>query len=427
LRQSLFARILGFWALTASIVNMTIAGSIFVFPTILYAAMGPAAPLVFVLGALLFAPIVLCFAASGSRITTTGGPYRYVDAAFGRFPAFLVGAIFWISNVAGSAGIAAILLGQLARPFPILGEPIPRSLGLLAVYGSLAVLNVRGIRLGALAVMGFAALKVIPLLLLAIVGMPYAHVEYFHVTQAPSIDSIGTSLVIVVFAYSGIETALAPSGELRDPARVVPRAAAAGVAVVILLYIALQVVAQGVLGPSLLGNQTPIESVAARFLPGGADLIVLTAAISLLGALQGDLLGSSRLLYALASDGHLPAPLASVSRRYRVPVAAILMHAGIAWLLASAGTFTELALVSGGAICLVYIACCATAWRLQREDRSDTAAPFRLRGGPLIPIVGIAALIGVLSTLRRSEWAAISAALLALIALYGLTGRRRVV
>jgi amino acid transporter len=427
LRQSRFARVLGFWALAASIVNVTIAGTIFVFPTILYAAMGPAAPLAFVLGALLFAPIVLSLAASGSRIATTGGPYRYVDAAFGRFPAFLVGAIFWISNVAGSAGIAAVLTEQLARPFPMLAEPIPRCTCLFAVYAALATLNVRGIRMGALAAMGFAALKVIPLLLLAFVGLPHANIDFFRVTHAPSVDSIGTSLVIVVFAYSGIETALAPSGELRDPARVVPRAAATGVAVVILLYIALQIVTQGILGPSLIGNQTPIESVAARFIPGGDDLIVFTAAVSLLGALQGDLLGSSRLLYALASDGHLPATLARVSDRHRVPVAAIIVHAGVAWLLASAGTFTELALVSGGAVCIVYIAACATAWRLQREDRSETATPFRLRGGALIPIVGIAALIGVLTTLRRSEWAAIGSALFVLMMLYNFTWRNRVV
>ena len=154
---------------------------------------------------------------------------------------------------------------------------------------------------------------------------------------------------------------------------------------------------------------------------------MFTAAVSLLGALQGDLLGSSRLLYALASDGHLPATLARVSDRHRVPVAAIIVHAGVAWLLASAGTFTELALVSGGAVCIVYIAACATAWRLQREDRSETATPFRLRGGALIPIVGIAALIGVLTTLRRSEWAAIGSALFVLMMLYNFTWRNRVV
>jgi amino acid transporter len=170
----------------------------------------------------------------------------------------------------------------------------------------------------------------------------------------------------------------------------------------------------------------PIQSVAATLIPGGGSLIALTASVSLLGALQGDLLGSSRLLYALANDGHLPAALASVSKRSRVPVVAILIHAVVAWLLASAGTFTELALVAGGTICLVYIAGCATAWRLQREHRSDTASPFRLRGGPLIPLLGIVALLGVLCTLRRSEWTAIGCALAALMIIYGLARRKRV-
>jgi len=72
-------------------------------------------------------------------------------------------------------------------------------------------------------------------------------------------------------------------------------------------------------------------------------------------------------------------------------------------------------------------AACATAWRLQREDRSDTPTPFRLRGGPLIPIVGITALVGVLTTLRRSEWAAIGSALFALMILYNFTWRKRVI
>jgi len=72
---------------------------------------------------------------------------------------------------------------------------------------------------------------------------------------------------------------------------------------------------------------------------------------------------------------HLPSTLASVSDRYRVPVVAILVHAGVAWVLA-AGTFTELALVAGGAICLVYIAGCAAAWDCSAKTEAITATPF---------------------------------------------------
>ena len=125
---STLTRAVGFWGLAAAIVNITIGGSIFALPGTLYLALGPAAPLAYILGAALFAPIVLCFAAAGSRLTTTGGPYRYVEAAFGSFAGVLVAAVFWVSSVTGSAGMAAILASQAAHILPILQQPVYRAL-----------------------------------------------------------------------------------------------------------------------------------------------------------------------------------------------------------------------------------------------------------------------------------------------------------
>ncbi len=418
--DSALVRAVGFWALAASIVNITIGGSIFALPGALAVTMGSAAPLAFVIGALLFIPIVACFAAAGSRLTKTGGPYTYVDAAFGRLPGFLVAAIFWISNVAGSGSMSAILASQLAHVFPWLGEPVPRAVLLFAVYALLAVLNAQGVRVGAAAIMAFAAAKAIPLLLLAILGFHYVHLDNLVIPHIPEWSSIGSSLVVVVFAYSGIETALAPSGELRDPARIVPTAAFVGVAIVIALYVMLQIVAQGVLGPALVGNDAPLAAVAELVVAGGGGFLVLTAAVSLVGVLQGDLLGSSRLLYALARDGFLPASLATVRGNSRAPMYAIIAHAAVGWILAVAGSFTTLALVSGGAFCLVYIGSCAAAWQLERRNINDTASPFRLRGGPTIPLIAIAALILILTTLRPAEWIALGSASAAVSALFAL-------
>lgn len=380
--------------------------------------MGPAAPLAYILGALLFAPIVLCFAAAGSRFTTTGGPYRYVEAAFGRFPGLLVAAIFWVSNVAGSGGMAAILASQTAHVLPVLGQPVPRALFLAAVYAALYALNAQGVRLGARAIIVFAAAKMIPLLLLAIAGLAHINPENLRIVTAPDWQSIGSSLVIAVFAYSGIETALAPSGELRDPARVVPGAALTGVAIVVVLYVSLQIAAQGMLGTALFANDAPLSAIAEMIVPGSGWLVIVTACVSLVGVLLGDLLGSSRLLYALARDGFLPSALALVSERHRVPVRAIFAHGAVAWVLAAAGTFNTLALISGGAFCIVYIASCAAAWQLQRTGMTETSNPLRLPAGAVIPAVAIVCLILVLMTLRRVEWLAIGWALLALGGLY---------
>ena len=425
LGDSALLRAVGFWALAAAIVNVTIGGSIFALPGTLAATMGPAAPLAFVLGALLFTPIVLCFAAAGSRVTTTGGPYSYVDAAFGRFPGLLTAGMLWISSVAGSGSMSAALVDQLSQVLPWLAHPWPRTLFLLAVYGALMVLNAWGVRVGAAAIVAFALAKVLPLLILASLGLRYLHVENLHIAAVPSWTSIGSCLVLVVFAYSGIETALAPSGEVRNPDKVVPRAALAGVGVVIALYVGLQFVAQGVLGATLAGNDAPLAAVAEVIIKGGGGLLVLTASVSLIGTLQGDLLGASRLLYALARDGILPAQLAAVSERHRVPVRAVVAHAFAGWTLATAGSFTTLALVSGGAFCFVYIGCCAAAWQLQRVNAGDTNAPLVLRGGPLIPGIAIGGLLLIVTTLRRAEWIALACAAVAISALYAARRRDR--
>jgi basic amino acid/polyamine antiporter, APA family len=413
-------RAVGFVALAAAIVNITVGGSIFALPGTLAAAMGHTAPLAFVLGALLFAPIVLCIAAAGSRVTSTGGPYSYVDAAFGRFPGFVMAGIFWISNVSGSGALAAVLADQLSHALPMLAQPLPRALFLLAVYGSLIVLNALGVRAGAAAIVAFAAAKCVPLLLFVLLGVHLVHPGNLSMTALPGWASIGSSMVLVLFAYSGIETALAPSGEVRDPARTVPMAALVGIAVGIGLYVSVDVIAQGVLGARLEGNMAPLPAVADLIFRGGGTLLVLTATVSLLGYLQGDLLGSSRLLYAMAENGFLPGALAVVSSKRRAPTRAVAMHALIAWCLAAAGSYKTLALVGGGAVCMVYIGCCAASWQLQRTNAGDTDHPFRLPGGPLIPMAGIAGLTLVLMALQRAEWLALGCAALAVIALYAL-------
>lgn len=339
---------------------------------------------------------MLCFAAAGSRFTTTGGPYRYVEAAFGKFAGVLIAAVFWISNVTGSGGMAAILVDQATHVMPILRQPPARALFLVLVYGILCTLNARGVRLGARAIMTFAAAKMIPLLLLSIAGLMFVHLENLRILTPPDVQSLGKALIVAVFAYSGIETALAPSGELRDPARVVPGAALVGVGIVVVLYVSLQIASQGILGPVLSGNDAPLSAVAEALVPGAGGLVIVTASVSLIGVLLGDLLGSSRVLYALAEDGFLPSFIARVSAKHRVPTWAILTHASAAWVLAVSGTFNTLAVVSGAAFCVVYIACCAAAWRLQNTGFSETTAPLRLPGGGLIPAIGIACLILVL-------------------------------
>ncbi|MFC5578900.1 APC family permease [Lysobacter niabensis] len=421
-------RAVGSFALTAAVINVIVGGGIFRMPSALATQMGAAAPLALVAGALAIIPIALCFAAVGSRVQVTGGPYSYLSATFGPFAGFVGGALMWISNFTSSAGVAAALSVQVASLVPAFAPPVPRALLLTAVYGGLFALNAFGVKLGARAITTLAALKLTPLFALAVFGIFFVDWSQvsFAIGDVPSWSALGASMVLVMFAYSGMETALVPSGELNDPARDVPRATMVAILLVVLLYLALQIVGQGLLGADLAKSGVPVADTAGALWSPGRVLLLVTACISMTGFLMGNLFGTSRLVFALGRDGYLPRIFGTVSAAHRVPFWALVVHATLAWMLAIAGNFDALALISGGAICLVYGLVCLAAWRAQARDiRERGGAPFVLPGGFVIPLVAIAAMVAITATLTRKEWLAIGIALAVLVVTYALLHARR--
>lgn len=424
-------RAVGTFALTAAVINVIIGGGIFRMPSALATQMGSAAPLALLAGAMAIVPVALCFAAIGSRTRATGGPYTYLTAVFGPFAGFVAGALMWISNLASSAGVAAaftVQVGTLAPVFSDPDNPWPRAALLTAVYALLFALNAFGVKLGARAIAVLATLKLAPLFLLAAVGIFFVDWSQvsFSFGDVPSVSALGASMVLVMFAYSGMETALVPSGELRDPSRNVPRATVAAILLVVLLYLGLQIVGQGLLGDALASSGVPIADTAAALWAPGRTLLLITACVSMAGFMMGNLLGTSRLVYALGRDGYLPSAFGGVTAAHRVPLLALAAHAGIAWALALGGSFDKLALISGGAICLTYAFVAAAAWRAQARDlRDGDATPFRLPGGFALPLVSLVAMVAIVTTLKPDEWLAIGIALAALMAVYGVLHLRR--
>jgi APA family basic amino acid/polyamine antiporter len=195
-----------------------------------------------------------------------------------------------------------------------------------------------------------------------------------------------------------METALVPSGEINDPARDVPRATLAAIALVVLLYLGLQIAGQGLLGPGLATSGVPVADTAGAVWEPGRVLLLLTACVSMAGFLMGNLLGTARVVFALGRDRYLPRAFGTVSAKHRVPLWALAVHAGLAWALAIAGSFDPLALISGGAICLVYGLVGLAAWRAQSLDiRERGGRPFDLPGGPLVPAISVAAMAAIVA------------------------------
>ncbi|WP_187770675.1 APC family permease [Cognatilysobacter lacus] len=415
-------RAIGVFALAAAVINSTIGGGIFRMPGALAAQVGSAAPLSLVVGAFAIIPIALCFAAAGSRTHATGGPYTYVSVAFGPFLGFVAGALMWISHVASSAGVAASFAQQVANLEPAFGTPGARAAFIIGTYALLFVLNAFGVRLGARAVATLATIKLAPLVLLVLGGLAFVDwsAVSFSPADVPSIGALGGSLVLVMFAYSGMETALVPSGEFSDPAKNVPRATVVAILLVVALYLGLQIVGQGVLGPALATSPIPLADTAGKLFYAGRTLLLATACVSMGGFLLGNLLGSSRLLFALGRDGYLPSIYGRVSASHRVPLMGLATHAGLACFLAVRGSFDALAAVSGGAICVVYGVVALAAWRLQRMGVAERGAPFRMPGGALVPLIAAGIMTAILFTLKGDEWRAIAISLAVLVAVYAV-------
>ncbi len=416
--QHQLVRALGPFLLAAVIVNVIVGGGIFRLPATISSHLGPASPSAFLLGALVMLPITACFAAVGSRVISTGGPYSYLRTAFGPQAGFIAGSLMWICNVASSAGIANGLFDMAQTSWPVLQEPTVRALMFAVLYAVLAMLNGMGVSLSGRVLVFFATLKLTPLLILLSLGIwqvDWTQIQFFAI---PSSAALGSAMIAAIFAYSGIETALIPSGEVRNPAKDVPRAALAATLVVILIYVGLQIICQASLGASLATDKTAIASAAGLLYAPLKSVILVTAGISIVGFMMGNLLGSARIVYALGHDGYLPSVFGHIGKT-GVPMFAIAAHAIAACALAIAGNFDFLVNVSTGANCLIYLAVALTAWHLQRRNISQSEQPFMLPGGQwLLPAISSIAMVWILSTLPKQEWQAIISALAVLSLIY---------
>jgi amino acid transporter len=419
-------RAIGTRALAANVVNMIVGSGIFVLPATVAGILGPAAIVAYVACAIVIGLIALCFAECGSRVAASGGPYAYIEAAFGPYPGLLAGSLAYLSNFVGSAAVATVLLAALAGFWPVLAEPVPRALAIVVLYGGFAALNFRGVEYGARFVEIATAVKLLPLVLLALGGLWYAEPDNFHGFHWPALADLGAATLALVFAFIGVEAALQPSGEVRDPARTVPRAIGLGLLAVAGLYGALQFAAQGVLGDALPTEQAPLAALARQIAgaPGGTLVLVATA-ISTFGYVASDMLSSPRVAFALARDGALPSALARVDPATRAPRAAIVAHSLLCVVLAVTAGFGPLALLSVVATLLLYGGCAIATLQLRRLDLRLDAPPFVVPGGPAVPLLALVVTLWLMSQATWQEYAACGAALAIVTAFYALRVRVR--
>ena len=358
-------------------VNSIIGSGVFGLPSTVAGLLGRFSPLAVVLAGIGMAMIVACFAEVASRFQQAGGPYLYARAAFGRGMGIQMAWMLFLGQVAAPAANANLFVIYLGEFWPHARDPLPRTLILTILIGALALINVLGVRAGAQVSNFFTAAKLIPLFAVIALGLFVLHAHPVAVSP-PTLAAVTTSqwmkaLLLLVFAYGGFETALAPMGEAETRAAMPPFALFAALVVCTVIYALIQWVVVGVL-PDAAHSVRPLADVARVAAgPVGAALVAVGALISLYGYLSAKILAMPRVTFALAEQGDFPKTFAAIHLRFHTPYVSILVFAALAWAFALNGEFKWNVTLSAVARLLYYAVCCAALPVLRRSNRGKPA------------------------------------------------------
>lgn len=397
-------RIIGTRALILGTINLTIGAGIFALPADVAGYLGTASWMAYVICVTLLMLMLLCFVSLGTKFTSTGGAYVYVEKAFGPYAGFLINSLYWFGYaVMADAAVTNLLVDSLSIFFPVLKTTVGRVTLMAVVFSFIGWTNVRGVKQGVRLVEINTIAKILPLVVLIVAGCFMINFDNYSWNGFPPVHQLGSVSLLLFFAFGGgAETALNASGEIRNPVRTIPIGLLVGAFLVFVIYLSIHLVAQGVLGPDLaIYKEAPLAKVAERALgPFGVSMLIAGAAISCFGLVSGDILASSRLLFAGARDGVLPKFLASIHPKYATPYWSVIVYTVIGFILSVSGGFRELATMASTALLIIYLGIIFATIKLRNVSRETS---FNIPGGITVPILALMATGWFLSNLKKEE------------------------
>lgn len=385
-------RRLGLASATALVVGEVIGVGIFLTPSEMAKSLGSPFWLLVAWGAmgLMAACGALCFGALAARYPEDGGGYVFLRRAFGPRIAFLYG---WMSLLVTDPGLTAMMAAGLARYTGSLFALSPLGLNLVAIGAicAVATANILGLGFGAGILRGLSALKLGLLAAIAIWGFgsglgSWSNFRPF-AARPPDSDPLSQAMVggllAAFFAMAGWWDASKIAGEVRDPARTLPRALLLGVTIVTLAYITISAVFWYLVPLSEVDTDRGFAAQAGEALFGiaGGRIFAAIVILSVLGSLAGITMAAPRVYYAMARDGAFPPGLAAIHPRFGTPARAIALQAIVASALVASGSFEQI-LSYFMAVTLVFLALTvAVVYVLPDQERAG-----RIPGFPLTPL-----------------------------------------
>jgi len=405
--SSTLPRTLGIWSAAAIVIGITIGSGIFRSPAGIAARVPD--PLVvlglWAAGGMITVCGALSLAELAAAIPETGGFYAYLREGWGRPAGFLFGWSQLVLIRASALGGIAIAFGDYCLGTfgidPVTHQMAARTLAAAALAFAAAV-NIAGVNLGA-AIVGLStaakscALAAIAISAFVLGGSHGASMANLTTAAAGSpitVGNLGLALVGVLWAYDGVGDLSFVAGEVKEPHRNLPLAIIAGTTAIVLIYLLVNVAYLYVLPIETVGRSPLVAAdvMAVLFGPRGAVLVSLCVMISTFGALNGIMLASPRVFFAMASDGLFFKSIARVHPRYKTPHVAILLTTLLGMVLVTSRSFEALTLLFVVANWPFYALSVAAVYRLRRR-RPDLPRPYKVIGYPVVPAIFIAAVV----------------------------------
>jgi len=354
----------------------------------------------------------LIYAELGTRLPNTGGEYVYIRRAFGPLAGFMFGwsqlFIIRTSAVAGLALVASEHLGYFVE----LSGPGRTALA-LSIILILGVVNYTGMKQGSFYQRLSTILKILGLLTLVVGGLVIIDDETSLLgTVLPPADNLGpvgsvaAAAMLIVFSYVGWDRVGYVAGEMKNPRATVPVAMIAGMTVLILIYVSVNMVYHQTLGMEGV-RASPItasDTAGKLFGPWGAALIAITVVISTTGSSNGNFMTAPRVYFAMARDGLLFKWLNYVHPRFKTPSRAIIAHSvwGAVILLAR-GSFEAIAVGMVFAALIFYVMTTLALFKF-RKNGTGGSDVFKVPLFPLLPAIYLAGIVILLVVQTIYQW-----------------------
>jgi APA family basic amino acid/polyamine antiporter len=401
------ARSLGLFDSTMLVMGGIVGAGLFINPyvvaervhsPVLIIAAWAAGGVVAMLGAFIYAELA-------DRMPNTGGEYAYLRDCYHPLVGFLFG---WVTLLVVMTGGMAAVAVTFARYFLTLtGLRVSERIVVVLTLAVLTIVNCLGAKLGSRVQSSLMVMKIAVIAGVILAGFifvthpfPVLHPVLPPLAERPSslglVTTFGAAMIPVLFAYGGWQTSNYIASEIRDPRRNLTRALMIGVAGVILLYVAMNVVCVRVLGAEGLANtRVPATAVMQSVMGAtGARLVAFGIAVSTLGFLSQGILTGPRVYFAMAEDGLFFKSVAMLTRRTHVPAVAIVLQSSWAAVIALSGSYEQILnyVVSMNFVTFGLSATCLFVLRRRDAESPQQATPgFRAPGHPWTTLFFIAA------------------------------------